>query len=222
MEPVVGAGGRSRREYLVVACAAFCAYAWAATPEITLTPKQVSVHCWFFQGDSSAASAANRGFMSNAGFVVSERGAGYAWAENSYFYRLTPWFNDPLADPAGEALYVRDEEDGRVWSPTPLGARSEHPYLVRHGQGYSVFEQRHNNLDRPVLKLVVARPPEVENLSALVTPVPDRRPHQKLVGTQRLMLAPARASPEVAHSAVTRIDASGNALALGIPSSQQK
>ena len=32
-----------------------------------------------------------------AGFIVTERGAGFTWAENSYFYRLTPWHNDPVA-----------------------------------------------------------------------------------------------------------------------------
>ena len=43
--------------------------AWAAD-EIVLVPQQVSPHGWFFQGDSGMAAAANRGFMSNAGFVV--------------------------------------------------------------------------------------------------------------------------------------------------------
>ncbi|HEY5863702.1 MAG TPA: MBL fold metallo-hydrolase [Casimicrobiaceae bacterium] len=42
----------------------------ASTPELALTPQQVSPHGWFFQGDSGAAAQANRGFMSNAGFVV--------------------------------------------------------------------------------------------------------------------------------------------------------
>ena len=37
-------------------------------------------------------------------------------------YRLTPWHNDPVGDASGEAFYLRDEEDGRFWSPTPLPA----------------------------------------------------------------------------------------------------
>ena len=28
--------------------------------------------------------------------------------------------NDPVTDASGEALYIRDEESGRFWSPTPL------------------------------------------------------------------------------------------------------
>ena len=57
------------------------------------------------------------------GFVVSERGGGFTWAENSYFFRLTPWHNDPVSDPAGEALYLRDEESGDAWSATPAPMR---------------------------------------------------------------------------------------------------
>ena len=41
---------------------------------ITLTPQRVSAHGWFFQGEAGMASAANKGFMSNAGFVVTGDG----------------------------------------------------------------------------------------------------------------------------------------------------
>lgn len=41
---------------------------------ITLTPRKVSDHGWYFQGEAGMASAANRGFMSNAGFVVTRDG----------------------------------------------------------------------------------------------------------------------------------------------------
>ncbi len=57
------------------------------------------------------------------GTVVSESGGAYTWCENAHEMRLTPWYNDPVSDASGEALYVRDEESGRFWSPTPLPAR---------------------------------------------------------------------------------------------------
>ena len=47
------------------------------------------------------------------GFMVSETGAGYTWSGNSGENRLTPWSNDPVTDPPGEALYLRDEETAR-------------------------------------------------------------------------------------------------------------
>jgi len=76
------------------------------------------------------------------GTVISENGGAYTWSENAHEFRLTPWHNDPVSDSSGEALYLRDEETGQVWSPTPLPARAAMPYLIRHGFGYSVFETR--------------------------------------------------------------------------------
>lgn len=37
---------------------------------IELTPIKVSPHVWYFQGESGAASQENKGYMSNAGFIV--------------------------------------------------------------------------------------------------------------------------------------------------------
>ncbi|HRK77134.1 MAG TPA: glucoamylase family protein [Thiobacillus sp.] len=74
------------------------------------------------------------------GTVVSESGSAYTWAENAHEFRLTTWHNDPLSDASGEAVYIRDEETGAFWSPTPLPARGRSGYVCRHGFGYSVFE----------------------------------------------------------------------------------
>ncbi len=76
----------------------------------------------------------------NFGTLISESGGSYTWGENCHELRLTPWNNDPVSDPSGEAFYIRDEQCGRFWSPTPLPARAQSPYVVRHGFGYSVFE----------------------------------------------------------------------------------
>ncbi len=82
------------------------------------------------------------------GFLVSEAGSGYTWAGNSGENRLTPWSNDPLSDPPGEVLYLRDEETGEIWSPTPLPAGEDAPHLVRHGAGYSIFEHHSHGLQQ--------------------------------------------------------------------------
>ncbi|MGC9396239.1 MAG: GH36-type glycosyl hydrolase domain-containing protein [Anaerolineae bacterium] len=89
------------------------------------------------------------------GFTVSETGAGTTWAGNSSENRLTPWSNDPVGDPPGEALYLRDEETAAVWSPTPLPCRAPAPYLIRHGAGYSSFEHHSHGLAQR-LRLFVA------------------------------------------------------------------
>jgi cellobiose phosphorylase len=80
------------------------------------------------------------------GTVVSECGSAYTWAENAHEFRLTPWSNDPVRDTTGEALYLRDEQTGQFWSPTPLPARGPAPYVIRHGFGYTVFEHKENGI----------------------------------------------------------------------------
>jgi cellobiose phosphorylase len=74
------------------------------------------------------------------GTVISEIGAAYTWVENSHEFRLTPWSDDPVQDTTGEAIYIRDDQTGQFWSPTPLPARGATPYVIRHGFGYTVFE----------------------------------------------------------------------------------
>ena len=82
------------------------------------------------------------------GFLVSEAGMGCTWAINSGENKLTPWHNDPVSDLPSEAIYLRDEDTGQIWSPTPLPARADAPYLIRHGTGYSIFEHRSHQLDQ--------------------------------------------------------------------------
>jgi len=74
------------------------------------------------------------------GSVISESGLAYSWSENAHEYRLTPWSDDSVGAASGEALYLRDDESGQFWSPTPLPSRGANPYITRHGFGYSMFE----------------------------------------------------------------------------------
>jgi len=83
----------------------------------------------------------------NFGSVISESGQAYTWLENAHSFRLTPWNNDPIGDLKGEAFYLRDEESGRFWSPSPLPCRGKSPYITRHGFGYSVFEHSEDGIN---------------------------------------------------------------------------
>jgi cyclic beta-1,2-glucan synthetase len=80
------------------------------------------------------------------GTIVSESGPSYTWSENAHEFRLTPWHNDPVTDASGEAFYIRDEESGHFWSPTPLPCRGATPYVTRHGFGYSIFEHTEDGI----------------------------------------------------------------------------
>jgi cyclic beta-1,2-glucan synthetase len=85
------------------------------------------------------------------GFLVTETGGGCTWSLNSRENRLTPWSNDAVGDPPGEVVYLRDEDSGTVWSATPLPIRERVPYIMRHGQGYSVFEHTSHGITQELL-----------------------------------------------------------------------
>ena len=91
----------------------------------------------------------------NAGFVITESGSGCTWVGNSYFYRLTPWHNDPVRDPCSDCVYLRDDETGDVWTATPAPIREMTEYVIKHGTGYSVFEHQHDDV-RTELRIAVA------------------------------------------------------------------
>jgi cyclic beta-1,2-glucan synthetase len=92
------------------------------------------------------------------GFLVSESGSGFTWSLNSHENQLTPWSNDPVSDPSGEALYIRDDDSGEVWSPTALPIRDDPaPYVACHGQGYSRFHHGSHGILSELLQFV---PPE--------------------------------------------------------------
>ncbi|HEU4455185.1 MAG TPA: protein ndvB, partial [Longimicrobium sp.] len=105
-------------------------------------------------GDRTPAPWINVVANPEFGFTVSETGAGFTWSGNSGEHRLTPWANDPLLDPPGEALYLRDEETAEVWSPTPGPRPAEAPYQVRHGAGYTRFLHASHGLEQEVLAFV--------------------------------------------------------------------
>ncbi len=111
--------------------------------------------------------------LSNKGFgtILSASGSVYSWFENAHEMRLTPWFNEPVSEPTGEVIYIRDEDSGSFWSPTPLPCMGYEPYVSRHGFGYSVFEHTEDDIRTEVWIYVAIDEPvkytvlKVRNLS---------------------------------------------------------
>ena len=147
------------------------------------------------------------------GFQVTETGAGYTWSVNSRENRLTPWSNDAICDPPGEVVYLRDEDTGTVWSATPLPIRETEPYIIRHGQGYSVFEHTSHGISQELLLFAPLDSPVKISLLRLRNRTPRKR---KLTVTQynELVLGVARANS--APYVITEIDQTST-TATGTP-----
>jgi cellobiose phosphorylase len=93
------------------------------------------------------------------GCLVTEGGLGYTWAGNSQMNRLTPWSNDPTSDSPGEVVYLRDEETGDFWTPTPLPLGLAAKMTVRHGQGYTRYTHASRHLYQDLLVFVATDDP---------------------------------------------------------------
>ena len=95
----------------------------------------------------------------SGGCIVSESGATSTWTANSRENRVTPWANDPVTDPHGEALYIRDDESGEIWCPAPGPVPGHGDYEVRHGFGYTRFLHASNGVEHDMCVFVPAQAP---------------------------------------------------------------
>jgi cyclic beta-1,2-glucan synthetase len=145
------------------------------------------------------------------GTIVTAAGAAHTWAINSRENRLTPFANDPVADPTSEALFVRDDDSGEVWSPTPgplrrgVGARRQ----VRHAPGVTTFEARIAGLDHRLE--IGVDPAEPVKLSLLTLANPSPRPRTlSLFAYCEWLLGPPRDGHQL--HVVTRYDAALGAV----------
>ena len=143
------------------------------------------------------------------GFVATERSTGYTWSNNSHDNRLTPWSNDPVRDPAGEAVFIRDEESGTAWSATPAPAGGDGAYTTRHGQGQTAYTHERDHL---ASTLVVSVPPDDEvKIFALTLRNRSQRPRRLSVTLYvDWVLGEHRAA--TAQHVVTKVDPGSGAL----------
>jgi cyclic beta-1,2-glucan synthetase len=89
------------------------------------------------------------------GFLTSADGCGSTWSLNAQQNQLTPWSNDPVSNAPAEAIYIRDEDTGDLWTATPLPIREpSSAYVVRHGFGYSRFEHTSHGIELDLLQFV--------------------------------------------------------------------
>jgi len=148
------------------------------------------------------------------GFQVSAEGSGFTWAENSRENQLTPWSNDPVSDPAGEVLYVRDEASGELWTATAQPIRDQGNYVARHGHGYSRFDHQAHGIALELLQYVPLADPV--KISRLTLRNRSGRPRWlSVTGYAEWVLGTSRGAS--APFIATRMDAATGAMLAGNP-----
>ncbi len=161
-------------------------------------------------GQSTPAPWINVVANANFGFQVATEGGGYTWSANSRENQLTPWSNDPVTDRPGEAFYLRDNDNGDLWSPTALPIRDPAAtYVARHGRGYSRFEYSAHGIAVDLLQYVPLDDPikiscfKLRNLSGSSR-------HLSLTAYVEWVLGPSRAAS--APFVTTEIDSATGAM----------
>jgi cyclic beta-1,2-glucan synthetase len=146
------------------------------------------------------------------GSIVATSGAAHTWSENSRQNRLTPFANDPVTNPTGEAIFIRDEDGGAVWgvTPAPLKRTSRSPrWVVRHGAGVTRFERSARGIAQG-LAVFVAREEPVKLSLLTLTNRSDEARRLTLLSYNEWSLGPPR--PGVPRFVVTERDGESGAI----------
>ncbi|MGE3509468.1 MAG: glucoamylase family protein [Vicinamibacterales bacterium] len=147
----------------------------------------------------------------HVGTIVTSSGAAHTWSGNSRENRLTPFANDPVSDPTAEAIFVRDDDTGEYWAPTPgptMPPRSSR-YIVRHGAGQSQFTSESHGVAQALDIFVDDVDPVKFSLLTLTNAGHETR-RLSLFAYNEWSLAPPR-ERDPAH-VVTAVDADGHAV----------
>ena len=73
------------------------------------------------------------------GTVVTESNGGYTWYKNSRLNRVTSWNNSSSVNIPSEAIYLKDLDNGRIWSPTAMPKPDDKNYNAIFGFGYAKY-----------------------------------------------------------------------------------
>ena len=161
--------------------------------------------------------------MANPGFgtVVSASGSAFTWAENSRENRLTPFANDPVTDPTSEALFLRDEDGGDVWSPTPGPMRRTQEsgrFVARHAAGVCRFTHASHGLLQELAVFVDAKDP-VKFSTLTLTNRTDRRRRLSVFAYNEWRLGPPQPGEQL--HVMTELDAETGAVLATNPYNQE-
>ncbi len=143
-----------------------------------------------------------------AGCLATDAGLGCTWVGNSQAARLTPWHNDPVADPPAEVVYLRDEDTGAFWSVTPSPGRGC-ASAVRHRPGSTTYTGERDGLAVEMTAFVAPADPVKMILLRVANRRTDRR---RLSATFFAEWVLGTTREKTAAFAVTDVDPASGAL----------
>ncbi|EKE04508.1 MAG: hypothetical protein ACD_20C00056G0007 [uncultured bacterium] len=148
------------------------------------------------------------------GFVSTESGGGFTYAHNSSFNRFTEWSNDTTSDKPGEVFYIRDNNSNKLWSPTGSPIRNKSTYVIRHGIGYTKFENEQNNIKSELLQYVAKDDP-VKISKLTLENTSDKEKDLSISNYVEWVLGGSR--KESSHGVITEKDAETGAIFVTNP-----
>lgn len=155
------------------------------------------------------------------GTVITASGSAYTWSENSRENRLTPFANDPVTDPTAEALFIRDDETGETWSPTPgpmPRTGGDGRFVIRHSAGLTRFARVTHGLRQNLDVFVDAKDPVKFSLLTL-TNESGRARRLSVFAYNEWVLGPPRAGQST--HVVTELDSATGAVLARNPYNQE-
>jgi cellobiose phosphorylase len=80
--------------------------------------------------------------------LISNTAGGYAFYQDARLRRLTRYrYNNVPQDSGGRVIYLRDDLNGRFWSPTWQPTRQDlDEYICRHGLSYTIIQTTHEQI----------------------------------------------------------------------------
>ena len=81
--------------------------------------------------------------------LISNTAGGYSFYKDARLRRLTRYrYNNAPYDMGGRYIYLRDNSDGKFWSPSWMPVRSTlDEYSCRHGMGYTIIKSISNRIE---------------------------------------------------------------------------
>ncbi len=146
------------------------------------------------------------------GTIVTASGSSFTWAENSRENRLTPFWNDPVSDPTAEALFVRDDDTGEIWSPTPGPIRrgpNSGRCVIRHSAGVTTFARVESHIEHE-LKVFVDRSAPVKFSLLTLTNRGESPRELSVFGYNEWVLGPPQSDQQM--HVTTELDADSGAV----------